>query len=65
MEERVTKNFSRKIGFEKSGEIFSVTVCVENVSPDFPMGIAKPYLDMIYADIMKTIIFQEAYWQTL
>ena len=47
MEERVTKNFSRKIGFEKSGEIFSVTVC----------GIAKPYLDMIYADIMKTIIF--------
>lgn len=55
VEEKVAKSVSRKIKFEKSGEIFSVTICIENTSPDFQMDSAKTYLNVLYEDALKSI----------
>ena len=48
MKEKTTKTIKKSLSFEKSGETFSVEICLENVSPDMKGDAIVSFLDELF-----------------
>lgn len=48
MEERTCVNIEKSLKFEKGGEILSVKICLENISPSIKADSIKPYLETLF-----------------
>lgn len=57
MQEKICKKIKKDIFFEKSGEIFSVEISLENISSDFQKQKLTDCLDTLYKDVLKELIF--------
>lgn len=53
--EKTSKSIKKSLSFEKSGETFSIEICLENVSQDKNTIIS--FLDTLYERIKKEIKF--------
>lgn len=48
MEELTSKSIKKTLLFEKSGEIFSVKITLENISPMVNYNTISPFLDTLF-----------------
>lgn len=48
MEEKTSKSIKKTLSFEKSGEIFSVKITLENISPTVHYSTIRPFLDTLF-----------------
>ena len=55
MEERTTKKIKKSLWFEKSGETYSVEICLENISPQVSTDTLSLFLDKIYDHVKKEL----------
>ncbi len=55
MEEQTKKVVKKFIEFKKSGEILSVEVCLDNISPQVRKKDISDVLDELYKEVIATI----------
>lgn len=55
MEERTTKKIKKELHFEKSGETYSVEICLENVSPQISTDTSLSFLNELFEHIKKEL----------
>lgn len=55
MEEKTKKAIKKTIEFKKSGEILSVEVCLDNISPQLSKKGISDVLDELFEEIKATI----------
>lgn len=55
-ESKIKRTISKSIFFEKGGETISMLVTVESVSPDVDRNAVVGELDILYADVKKSIL---------
>ena len=55
MQEMTCKSITKSIGFEKSGEKFSVTVTLDNISSESKKETVVPFLDTLFKKIKEEI----------
>lgn len=55
-ESKIKRTISKSVFFEKGGETLSMLVTVESVSPDVDRNAVVGELDILYADVKKSIL---------
>jgi len=55
VEERTSKSIKKTLSFEKSGEIFSIKITLENISPRVNYSTISPFLDTLYERVKDEI----------
>ncbi len=55
MQERTGICIEKSLMFEKNREIFSVKICLENISPELKTDSIKPYLETLFAKACKDL----------
>lgn len=59
MQEKTCRSIRKSIEFEESGEKFSVTVNLENISHESKKETIVPFLDTLFRKIKEEIKIQE------
>lgn len=55
VEERTCISIEKSLNFEKSGETFSVKICLENISPELKEDSISPYLETLFLKAIKDL----------
>lgn len=57
MEEKTSRSIKKTLSFEKSGEVFSIEVTLENISPETKRDTALMFLDTLFERIKDDFKF--------
>ncbi len=55
MEEITCISIEKSLNFKKSGETFSVKICLENISPELKEDSISPYLETLFLKAIKDL----------